>query len=67
MEQSEVESILWDCVQAPTDDDAYLGYQTTGITKLAALLAEQGRRIVELEKRVAELADTRTVAQGDQT
>ncbi|MFI8792584.1 hypothetical protein [Streptomyces sp. NPDC055105] len=55
MEQSDIESILWDCVTAPTDDDSHLGYQTTGVTKLAALLAEQDRRIKDLEAKVTEL------------
>ncbi|MFC9497663.1 hypothetical protein [Streptomyces sp. NPDC056982] len=60
MEQSDIESILWDCVNAPTDDDSHLGYQTTGITKLAALLAGQDRRIKDLEAKVAELTANRT-------
>jgi hypothetical protein len=57
--QSDIESILWDCVKEPTDDDSHLGYQTTGITKLAELIAEQQRRISELETKVAELTATR--------
>ncbi|MEV5703046.1 hypothetical protein AB0L55_36895 [Streptomyces anthocyanicus] len=55
MEQSDIESILWDCVNTPTDDDSYLGHQTTGISKLAELIAEQNRRISELEAKIAEL------------
>jgi hypothetical protein len=57
--QSDIESILWDCVQAPTDDDAHLGYQTTGISKLAALIIEQERKISALEAKVEELTNSR--------
>lgn len=56
MEQSDIESVLWDCVTAPDDDSSHLGYQTTGVGKLAELIAEQSRRINELESKVAALA-----------
>jgi hypothetical protein len=59
MEQRDIESMLWDCVTAPTDDNSHLGYQTTGIDKLAALLADQQRRIGQLEARVADLTTAR--------
>jgi hypothetical protein len=59
MSQSDIESMLWDCVTAPDDDSSYLGYQTTGISKLAEMLVEQGRRISELETKVAELTAAR--------
>ncbi|MGW7398119.1 hypothetical protein ACWGH7_16660 [Streptomyces cyaneofuscatus] len=67
MERSDVESILWDCVQDPTDNDAHFGYQGTGITKLAELIVEQDRRIGELEKKVAELSSVRTAEQEGQS
>jgi hypothetical protein len=63
MQQRDIESILWDCVNTPTEDDSYLGYQTSGISKLAELIVEQDRRIGELESKVAELTDARTVKQ----
>lgn len=56
MEQSDIESALWDGVTAPDDDSSHLGYQTTGNSKLAELIAEQSRRLNELESKVAELA-----------
>lgn len=65
MKQSDIESILWDCVTGPTGDDPDLGYQTTGITKLAELITEQGRKIEELEKKVAGLSGARTDQQED--
>lgn len=58
---SDIETILWDCVNEPTEDDSYLGYQTSGISKLAELIAEQSRRIGELEAKVAELTAGRTI------
>lgn len=61
MDQGDIESIVWDCVTAPTDDDSHLAYQTTGVTKLAELIAEQQRRISELERKVAELTADRTI------
>jgi hypothetical protein len=54
MNQNDIESLLWDCVDSGDDPDGR-GYQSSGITKLAALLAEQGRRVSELENKVAEL------------
>lgn len=56
MEQADIESILWDCVNAEDDSTSHLGYQSSGITKLAGLVAEQGRRISELEQKVDDLA-----------
>lgn len=53
MKQADIESILWDCVTAPDDDNSHLGYQTSGIDKLAALIVEQDRRITELEEKLA--------------
>jgi hypothetical protein len=61
MKQPDIESILWDCVTPPDEDSSYLGHQTSGIEKLAALLAEQSRRITELEKTVADLAANRAL------
>lgn len=58
MDQRDIESVLWDCVTEPTEDNSYLGYQTSGITKLAELLAEQGRRISALEAQLAKLTET---------
>ncbi|GAA1065172.1 hypothetical protein [Streptomyces asiaticus] len=55
-EQSEIESLLRECV-------AELGNRTTGITKLAELIAEQGRRIGALEVKVAQLTGDRTTEQ----
>lgn len=61
MDQSSIESLLWDCVSGDTGDDAPdYDYQSPGIDKLAALLVEYDRRIVELEKKVAELTEART-------
>jgi hypothetical protein len=60
MKQSDIESILWDCVNTPTEDDSYLGHQTSGITKLAELITEQNRRIGEVEAKIAELTADRS-------
>jgi hypothetical protein len=50
-------------VTAPDDDSSHLGYQTTGISKLAELIAEQSRMINELASKVAELAADHTTEQ----
>ncbi|MCW2899990.1 MAG: hypothetical protein JWO67_2255 [Streptosporangiaceae bacterium] len=63
MDQSEIESLLWDCVTDPDEDTAYRGDQPAGISKLAALIADQQRSIAELEKQVAELIAKRAVEQ----
>ncbi|MEV8101051.1 hypothetical protein [Streptomyces sp. NPDC088135] len=57
MQQSDIESVLWDCVTAPDDDSSYLGDQTSGISKLAALIAEQNGRINELEEKLARITE----------
>lgn len=60
MDERDIESIIWDCVTEPTDDNSHLGYQTEGITKLAVLIAEQDRKIAALEARVTALSADRT-------
>lgn len=50
--QRDLESLLWDCV--PVDRDDEMGYQSSGITKLAEILAAYEQRIAELEKRLGE-------------
>ncbi|MCX4571542.1 hypothetical protein OOK48_35060 [Streptomyces viridodiastaticus] len=65
MDQKDIESILWDCVTEPTEDNSHLGYQTSGISKLAELIVEQNRRISELETKVAELSAARTDKQEE--
>jgi hypothetical protein len=50
MDANEIESLLWDCVNGGNDPD-HRDYQSSGVTKLAELLAAQERRIAELEKR----------------
>jgi hypothetical protein len=49
----DLESLLWDCVDSGDDPDNR-GYQSSGITKLAELLAGYEQRIGELEKRLKE-------------
>jgi hypothetical protein len=51
--ESDLESLLWDAVDCGDDPDGR-GYQSTGVTKLAALLAGYERRIAELEKQLGE-------------
>jgi len=52
MDANEIESLLWDCVDQGDDPDGR-GYQSSGITKLAALLAGYEQRIAELEAKLA--------------
>ncbi|NUS22742.1 MAG: hypothetical protein HOV92_00740 [Streptomyces sp.] len=54
MDANEIESLLQDCIPADQDDPDNRGYQSSGITKLAALLAGYEQRIVELEKRLGD-------------
>lgn len=49
MDAYDIESLLRDCVDQ--DDPDNRGYQSSGITKLAALLASHEQRIAELEKQ----------------
>jgi hypothetical protein len=65
VDQRAIESILWDCVNDPTEDDAHFGYQSSGISKLAELLAAQSRKISELETKVAELSAASTNKQKE--
>lgn len=48
---NDLESLLWDAVDSGDDPDGR-GYQSTGITKLAELLASYERRIAELERQL---------------
>jgi hypothetical protein len=48
----EIESLLWDCVPADQDDPDGRDYQSSGISKLAALLLGYEQRIAALEKRL---------------
>lgn len=54
MDEREIESLPWDCVPVDQDDPDGRGYQSSGITKLAALLAGYEQRIAELEKQLGE-------------
>lgn len=49
--ERELDQLLWDAVDNSEDPDGR-GYQSSGISKLAALLAGYERRIAELEKRL---------------
>ncbi|MGW4222983.1 hypothetical protein ACWEG1_05950 [Streptomyces bauhiniae] len=52
MSEHDLQSLLWDAVT--TDGEDLNGYQSTGIGKLAEILAGYERRIAELEKRLKE-------------
>lgn len=49
--ERDLESLLWDVVTDREDD--INAYQSSGITKLAGLLAGYERRIAELEAKLA--------------
>lgn len=49
--ERELDQLLWDVVDSGDDPDGR-GYQSSGISKLAGLLAGYERRIGELEKRL---------------
>ena len=49
--EGELDRLLWDAVDSGDDPDGR-GYQSSGISKLAGLLAGYERRIGELEKRL---------------
>lgn len=51
--ENALESLLWDCVDQGDDPDGR-GYESSGITKLAELLAGYEQRIAELEARLGE-------------
>lgn len=55
----DIESLLLDLTRPDSDDDSYLGYQGRAASQLAALIADQQRRIEALEAAVAELTAAR--------